>query len=366
MIKRTFHWIAAAVACVLSITSIAAQESWSWQQVAPGVVAALQPDEERFDDANVTFIDWGADGLIMVDAPAKAERLAELLGQLSERTDRQVRWIVNTHWHADHTQGNWQVLKVYPDAAVIGHVSHLEDVPGRAAKQIADRVERLEALLPEAREQLALGRDEEGKDLDAEGIARQTAGIERAEAWLSAHRDLRFVLPTVVVNDDLTLHDGDRSIKLYAFRAHTGGDLLVHLPDRGVLITGDVVDDLPYIGHGYPRSWIETLNTLAELEPAVIVPGHGPVFEGADQIITVRGFLDYLVREVEALMASAPPDQESDPKTLAEAIDFTPWRERFVRDEASGRFFSAVLAEAVGRAVADLQGFDDRDEAVSQ
>ncbi len=351
-------------------------QDWTWQQVAPGVVAALQPDEERFDDANVVFIDWGEDGLIMVDAPAKTERLDQLLDQLAERTSRQVRWLINTHWHSDHTQGNEQIrARLGAEIGLIGHRTLAEDVPARAAKQITARVARLDEILPPTREQLKLGRDQEGNELAAEDLPAQEAGIARAEEWLLAHRELRFLTPEVAMGDALTLHDGARRIEVHSYVAHTRGDLVVYLPGTGVLITGDVVDDLPYIGHGYPRSWLETLSELSGLEPKYVIPGHGPVFEGRQQVDKVHGFLaDLLAQVTSALVERQAANQETESseeqevtfETLGEDLDLSQWdlsqwRKEFVRDAASERFFDGVLAEAIQRTVDDLTGTLDGD-----
>ncbi len=335
---------------------------WTWQEVAPGVTAVLQPVEERFNDANVVLIEWGESGLVMVDAPAKAEHLQTLLDEIDQRLGRRVKWVINTHWHSDHTQGNARIRGHFgTDVTVVGHVSLLEDVPGRAAPQVHERVVRLEELLPEAEKQLALGRDERGNELDPDQVEAQERGIARAQAWLDVHRDVEFQVPDVLVRDSLTLHDGQRRIEISAHRAHTRGDLVVHLPGERVLITGDLLDDLPYIGHGYPRSWIETLDGLAALAPEIIVPGHGPVFEGTGpegtgligtgQLERVRDLLQSLVDQVAAGIAKGLDGDE-----LIESVDLSEARAELARDEAAERFFDGVAREAIERTAADLRG----------
>src|SRR4030095_5874587 len=89
------------------------------------------------------------------------------------------------------------------------------------------------------------------------------------------------VLPTITLQDRLTLYRGDRRIDIrHLGMGHTSGDIVVHLPKEGILITGDlVVWPVPLVGN--PQShigeWAATLEKLRALHATVIVPGHGPV-----------------------------------------------------------------------------------------
>ena len=79
----------------------------------------------------------------------------------------------------------------------------------------------------------------------------------------------------------MTLFSGADQIDLYHFgRGHTEGDVVVHLPDDGVIITGDLLTDgLPYMGDGYVNEWIETLEHVKSLDFDWIVPGHGAPYQ---------------------------------------------------------------------------------------
>ncbi len=60
----------------------------------------------------------------------------------------------------------------------------------------------------------------------------------------------------------MVLGSGAEAVRVKHWRAHTWGDSIVYLPDSGVLVTGDVLDDLPFGGHGYPSSWVAALEEL--------------------------------------------------------------------------------------------------------
>lgn len=256
---------------------------WTVEKVADGVWAALQPHEGRFDDANVVFIEREHD-LVVVDSPANADSLRELIAEIGRLSPKPVRFVINTHWHEDHTRGNALYREAWgKGVSFLGHETLAEDVPGRDA-------------------------------------------------------------PDLTYSKSMTLRGSPR-IELLHFRAHTRGDTVVYLPGRKVLITGDLLDDLPYVGHGHPREWLETLETLAELRFDRIVPGHGPVFEGRNQMEAITGFIRALVDGAAAAVTAG--------KTLEAAqteIDLSIWRERLGRDDAGKRFFDQTAAEAIERA----------------
>jgi glyoxylase-like metal-dependent hydrolase (beta-lactamase superfamily II) len=102
-----------------------------------------------------------------------------------------------------------------------------------------------------------------------------------AERYISEVPGVPIVLPTLTVDDELTLYRGRRTIEIkYLGRGHTHGDLVVHLPQEHVVITGDlVVAPVPLIGadQSFVGDWSATLDKLRGLRATTLVPGHGPV-----------------------------------------------------------------------------------------
>jgi glyoxylase-like metal-dependent hydrolase (beta-lactamase superfamily II) len=109
----------------------------------------------------------------------------------------------------------------------------------------------------------------------ARGLRNYTERPELAERMRLA----RVVPPTELVEARITLDLGGREVTLlHPGRGHTGGDVVAHVPDAGVLFAGDLVEEgaPPVVGKdAYPAEWPSTLDTMLALEPAVIVPGHG-------------------------------------------------------------------------------------------
>jgi glyoxylase-like metal-dependent hydrolase (beta-lactamase superfamily II) len=223
-----------------------------WDEVADGVF------QRRYDPLDVSVcVIRGADGLAVVDTRSSPRQADEIRADLRELCAAPVRWVVNTHAHYDHSFGN---QRFGPDsdlnAMIYGHVrvpAHLEEYE---------------------RPQLA------------EWIAR---GEEPVQEW----REVVITPPTELVGDRGVLDLGGRAVDLlHLGRGHTDNDLLLHIPDAGAWLLGDVIEESgpPMYGSGcFPLEWPQTVARLLTLleDGDVLVPGHGqpvgPSFARAQQ-----------------------------------------------------------------------------------
>ena len=314
--------------------------------VAPGVHAALQAADDRFNDSNSVVIE-GANGVLVVDAQASTAYVESLIARIRTLTDKPARTLVYTHWHLDHTQNAGLYTDTFGDSIeVIGHVTLAEDIRARAIPQLRAEADELEGAIAAGKVRLGRGVARDGSLLDAAGKAKLAAQIEAANITLAEKRAPHFVAPTRTVTEQLELHDGERTIRLLHVRAHTRGDLVVFLPAEKFLVTGDVLDDLPFGGHGYPREWIAALSSLERLDFDTIVPGHGQIRHGKEHLRRVRGFFTAIVEQVDA----AVREKKSLADTQA-AIDWTSWRTVLAGDDARAqRNFDEFAPAAVERA----------------
>ena len=334
-----------------------APEGLRFEELSPGIFAALQPEQRRFDDSN-SLVLLGGNEVIVVDAQADPGAVRELIRWIEAQTTAPVTMVINTHWHGDHTQGNAIYRDEYGDRLeIVGHASLVEDVPARASEFVDERVAYFDAELPAARERLGRGVFRDGSAMSAAERDEQAAVIERAQAWLDANREARFLPPSRTFTTRQRLRRAGHAIELIHFRAHTRGDTVVWLPDAGIIATGDVLDDLPYVGHGYPRSWRAALQTLREMPITTIVPGHGPVFTGLDQLENIAGFLGAVIETAEAAVAAG-----TSLETTIESADLRIWRDELARDEAGAEFFDQVLGETIERAWLEARGELDDEE----
>ena len=208
------------------------------EEVAPGVYSYVQPDGTWFIN-NTGFV-VGTDAVISIDATSTERRTKAYLEAIRSVTDLPVRVLVNTHHHADHTHGNY----LFEDATVVAH-ELCRDV-------------MMAAGIPDYSEVFP--------------------GVE----W----GDLRFRAPDVTFSGSTTLHLDDLTVELrdLGYVAHTEGDVLAWIPERGVLFAGDLIfhGGTPFSLFGSITGTLDALDVIEGYGADVIVPGHGPAFRGDD------------------------------------------------------------------------------------
>jgi len=225
--------------------------------VAPNIWAAIDnPKANPSSGANAGFI-IGDDGVVVIDTFADAASASELLREIRTRTNLPVKFVVNSHYHADHVAGN----RVFMDAGALV-VAH---------RNVRDWIHT------------------ENVRMLTEAAANQPV-YQELRARMEA-----FAPPSLVFDDSVTVYLGSREIRLRSFPGHTGGDVAVVIPDVKVMFTGDLFwrHSIPNTIDASTRPWIDTLNTIVRDEAGYsFVPGHGQVGTAQD----VTAFRDYLVK----------------------------------------------------------------------
>ncbi len=339
------------MALCLSASAQTTEYPWQVEEVAAGVFAFLQPQERRFDDSN-TLVVIGPSDVVVVDSQSDRRATGAIIDWIREHTDAPVRTVINTHWHSDHTQNNVLYRSAFgEDVEFMGHTSLGEDIVERAAASVQERVEYFDTELPGARERLERGVFRDGSEMSDEDRGEQRATIIQAEAWLQENRDLQWILPNRPYGLRQRLRRAGQTIELIHFGGHTRGDTVVWLPEAEVVATGDLVDDMPYAGHSYPKGWVAALERIADLGAAAIVPGHGTVFRDQTKLEAIADFLDSLVQQ-----AGAAAERGDDLETTIASIDLSPARAALASDAMSGNFFDQVLPEAIERAWLEARG----------
>jgi glyoxylase-like metal-dependent hydrolase (beta-lactamase superfamily II) len=263
-------------------------------------------------------------------SPGAAWALKE---ELKEITDKPIRHVVLTHFHFDHAHGS----QIYaPEVDIIGHeythemIATGESINGRTyTTMMAGLPDELEGLRRQIREA-------------PDGTAR--IDLERQlrirENFSDASASVTPVPPKTTLSDRMTSYHGGREFRfMYLGRGHTGGDLLVHIPEEGVLITGDLLlEGLPYMGDGYFRDWPGTLEKLKELDFEVMLPGHGLPFADRTRIDTLQGYMEDFGSQVTDLFTKGASAGEA-----AEKIDMRGHAQYYAAIEGVGVGLPAVL-----------------------
>ncbi|HEX6706158.1 MAG TPA: MBL fold metallo-hydrolase [Albitalea sp.] len=329
------------------------------RELARGVYTIRHPDPtDDFPDGNTTVV-VGDREVLVVDTCYLPSSADADIGRIRGWTDKPVRWVLNTHWHNDHVGGNQRYRLAWPGAEVVGHDETRRMVDARVRSYVR-RFVAPDSTFGRQREALRrtaqTGVDEKGAKVDAAARSAAAASLARLERAVAEFRDVVIEPPSVTFETGLRIDLGGRVVELkHLGRGNTGGDVVAWLPAERILIAGDLVDHpVPYAFGGYPGEWIATLDRLAALDPALVVPGHGEPLRGKGYIERVSALLRNVRDQVNELLA-----RHGGGFTLEEvqkSIDLTEARRLFAGEDADNReFFDASIAGLVRSVYAEAR-----------
>ncbi|HZU29778.1 MAG TPA: MBL fold metallo-hydrolase [Candidatus Angelobacter sp.] len=246
---RTRTLLFTSVVILFSVFSFADTADFTIKKIGEGVYAAIGSDGGKAG-SNAGFV-IGTNGVLVIDTFEDVGPARDLLAEIKKITNLPVRFVVNTHYHLDHTGGN--AVFEQAGATILAHRNlrgwlNTENLKFFGANPKPEQRARVEALVP----------------------------------------------PDEVYSDAVDIYLGNRQIKVRYMLGHTGGDSVVIVPDANVVFGGDLVwqKHLPNLIDATTSEWVKTLEKLLADHPsATFVSGHGDVATAAD----VKDFHDYLV-----------------------------------------------------------------------
>ena len=268
-------------------------------RIVPGIYAALQPFDGRFNDSNSTII-IGDNYVVVVDTQTTLTATRNIVDQIRKLTDKPVRFVINTHWHGDHVQGNQIYREAFPGVQFIAQTNTREDMEKRTAAELQDSVTNFPGQIERYQQMLATGNGPNGQPLTDQQRQTVQMRVDIFSAQLPDLQQTKIVLPDVTFEQSLTIYQGAREIRLAHYLGHTRGDAVIYLPTEKILITGDLLDDMPYTGDGSPRELVTTLGELDKLDFEIVIPGHGGIEHGDEHLRLVARMFDSIVSQVEA------------------------------------------------------------------
>lgn len=302
------HLLAALILLLLLVAPLGAAdaERFEVQKLGEGVYAVIrrEPPGLMFDANNLFII--GERDVIVVDSNFSLASTREVLAALRKLTNKPVSYVINTHWHDDHITGNQVYREAFPGVRFIGHESAPSDMDGTGAKNRKGLQDNTPKLIKLFRDQVEKKKNLAGQEMTEEERASYLKDAGLLERYLETIPRLQIIAPTVTVKDHLTLRHGARTVEiLHVGRGHTPADLVVYLPQEGILATGDlVVHPVPLVGStSLPSDYAATLQKLLDLKPKIIVPGHGSVMRDYFYVRRMIGLLNSINQQAEAAVA---------------------------------------------------------------
>ncbi len=274
------------------------------QKIADGVYAAIAKPQILTNCNAAIFV--GAREVVIVDAHSKPSAASALIAQIrKDITTKPVRYLINTHFHWDHSQGD----RAYKAAAnggkfdIIASQTTKEWLVAQGRNRMKESLEAVPGQIDTLRARMAKNPAEKAFCED---------NIRKLQAYQAEMKDYPLELPTITFAKEYEIKDpaGDLHLAFHG-KAHTAGDIAVYCPQKKVVASGDVVIGfLPNLGDGYPRPWPKTIDSIGGLDFNRVIPGHGPVHTDKSRMGQLRNYIEDLTGRVEAAKKAGKPLDE--------------------------------------------------------
>jgi cyclase len=262
------------------------------QKVANGVYFAHARPQALLNCNAAIFV--RSKDVVVVDAHSKPSAAASLIHQIkAEITGKPVRYVVNTHFHWDHTQG---------DHAYRLTGEKVDFIASSATKQLMSdlAVARMKASVEEVPKQIDALRARSARSSSAAEKAFCADQIAQMNAYQTELKDYTLELPTITFDTSYLLRDPAFDLHIdFHGHSHTAGDVFVFCPQQRAIATGDAIHGfLPNIADGFPRAWPGTIDTVGRADFQYLMGGHGPLQTDRTVMTSQRNYIEELAGKV--------------------------------------------------------------------
>jgi glyoxylase-like metal-dependent hydrolase (beta-lactamase superfamily II) len=293
-------------------------KAYKFEKIVEGVYYATSTGAMATGSNNILIV--GDRDAMVVDtgtSPAAARAMVE---DIKTITDKPVKYVVNTHFHYDHTDGN----SVYAGKAdIIGHeyvkyaiekldVLHREPFKTSQLTNVPNRIEALKKQI--------------GEEKDAARKATLERQLQVAQQGWEDLKEIKPTPPNKTYSKSMDVKVGSHDVRLlFLGRGHTNGDTVVFLPKERIVGTGDLMESgLAYMGDAQFDEWVTTLEALKKLDFDTDLPGHGTPFHDKALITAFQSYLTDITRQGTELKKQGVSAEDA-----AQRIDLTSHRKDF-------------------------------------
>ncbi len=324
-------------------------------KVADGVYAFITAESNNAIVSGNSVAVIGDDGVLVVDSGNFPSETRKIIAEIHQLTNLPVRYLVHTHWHRDHTDGDSEYRAAFPNVVIISTPYTRKMITDRAMNNLEEEIKMGPDYASYLRKLAQDGKDGSGKVLSAEEKTYNSDFAESVDAAVAEFKQVKLLLPDETFDQNLDVHLGKREVQLkFLGRGNTGGDAVIYVPDAKVVMAGDLlVYPTPYVFDSYFADWIQALGKLKAIGATAIVPGHGPVQHNNDYVDLVSSLLQTFNSQVQQAVRQNLSLDETRKK-----VDVASFEKQFAGDNPNRRrnFEAYFLGMAVERAYKEAKG----------
>ena len=267
-------------------------------KVADGIYAFISPESRVPLVSGNQIAIIGDDAVLIVDSGHFPSLTKRVIADIRKVTDKPVKYLVNTHWHADHVSGNGEYKAAWPGTTFISTPETRERLANPLPQY--DDLKQMDGFLPGLKQMLASGKDDRGNPLAPADREFFQLMYDAGTAAYPEFQQAKKLPADAAFKDSLDISLGKREVQVrFLGRGNTRGDAVVYVPDAKVLITGDLlVSPIPYAHGSFPAEWAQTMKKLSQFDATTIVPGHGEVQTDRNYLETVTALLESVTSQV--------------------------------------------------------------------
>lgn len=308
------------------------------EKIQDGIYFAYRPEPLRYlVEGNSTII-INENDVLVIDATGSPQGALQIIEEIKKITTKPVKFLINTHGHGDHTIGNTEFIKAFPEITIISHpetrnyltakqggINYFKDI----AKSIDSRVEYINVEIQKVIEEAYPGYEAVVKNLeqyrDHDLPVRQ-----------KTYQNVTITPPNQTFENKMILYLGNREIQLiHLGNGDTPGDIWVYLPNEKILCSGDaIVHPIPYGFSKQGVEWLETLKKAAGIDFEILIPGHGQVQKGKEYLNLYITLLEEVANQIEKIIIAGFNKEETIKK-----IDISAIEKKFTNGDALNRYY---------------------------